>query len=145
MRRILMVLGVLLMAAGTRARVASAQTLPGDGNCWMCSSIEVEGGGYTPQCMGAQSGAYTCRLDGYYPYLICITEGSGCSTSLADAGGWIEEVVPCSTIGIGAPAWWDWAISAGYGDHLDSNAFDGLASSPLLAPLALLAPLERLF
>ena len=133
MRKILMVLGVILMAGFARVEVVSAQTLPGDGNCWTCVSIENGSGGYDPQCLGTQTGAYYCHFEYYYPSTVCWTEGTGCTTSLADASGLIEEVVPCNTIGVGAPAWWGSAIIGGSSDQNDNNARVVSTRTPLLA------------
>lgn len=135
MRRILMVLAVFLIANVARVDVVSAQPLPGDGNCWLCGSVEGPGGLYQPQCFGVQSGAFECHLDGYYPYLICWTEGTGCETSLSGAAGWIEEVVPCNTLDAGEPAWWDLASNGGAADNEEGNPLGFPSRSQLLAPL----------
>lgn len=103
MRKVLLMLGVAFLVVSV-TKSGEAQTLPGDGNCWICGVGQLPNGDPDPQCFGAPAGAYECIIDYHSGGGGCSTLGTGCSTYLADASGWFDEVVGCSSLVAIAPA-----------------------------------------
>jgi len=107
MRKLLMLLGVVLLSGIARPEFAAAQVLPGDGGCFVCVYIDdtPPSTGYSPSCQGSSYGGFACYID--YVANECRTLAPGCSTLRLDAVGTLESVVPCASLVTGDPEWWE--------------------------------------